>query len=83
MTDILEFLGKYYLWFDIIALFLIFSLIGYFVSQKKEKENQFKIESPEASMNNASVLQGQINTNISLQELVKENKSVGNKESNS
>ena len=83
MTDILEFLGKYYLWFDIIALFLIFSLIGYFVSQKKEKENQFKIENPEGSMDDISALQGQIKTNVSLQELVKENKTVGNKETNS
>ncbi len=80
MTDILEFLEKNYLWFDIIVLFLIFSLIGYFVSQRKEKENQFKIENHEGSMNDISSLQGQIKTNISLQELVKENKSVGNKE---
>lgn len=37
MTSILEFLSKHYLIFDLITLFLIFSLIGYFVSRKKKK----------------------------------------------
>ena len=39
MTSILEFLSKHYLIFDLITLFLIFSLIGYFVSRKKEKDS--------------------------------------------
>lgn len=45
MTSILEFLSKHYLIFDLITLFLIFSLIGYFVSRKKEKDSKFKLDS--------------------------------------
>ncbi len=82
MASILEFLEKNYLLFDLISLFLVFSLIGYFVSRKKEKDNVFKIDKKEESVNDLSSLQSQINTNISLQELVKENKNIGNNESN-
>ena len=82
MASILEFLEKNYLLFDLITLFLVSSLIGYFVSSKKEKDNVFKIGKKEESVNDLSSLQSQINTNISLQELVKENKNVGNNESN-
>lgn len=82
MASILEFLEKNYLLFDLITLFLVFSLIGYFVSRKKEKDNVFKIDKKEESVNDLSSLQSQINTNISLQELVKENKNIGNNESN-
>ena len=82
MASILEFLEKNYLLFDLITLFLVSSLIGYFVSRKKEKDNVFKIGKKEESVNDLSSLQSQINTNISLQELVKENKNVGNNESN-
>lgn len=86
MTSILEFLSKYYLIFDLISLFLVFSLIGYFVSRKKEKENTFKINSDQnnryQNINDIKDLQPQINTNMSLQDLVKENKSVNNNSSN-
>lgn len=86
MANILEFLSKYYLIFDLISLFLVFSLIGYFVSRKKEKENTFKINSGQKNtyqnINDIKDLQPQINTNMSLQDLVKENKSVNNNSSN-
>lgn len=83
MTSILEFLSKYYLIFDLIALFLIFSLIGYFVSRKKEKDVKFKLDSNNNTQNISEVntMQNQINTNMSLQDLVKENKNIGNNES--
>lgn len=86
MANILEFLSKYYLIFDLISLFLVFSLIGYFVSRKKEKENAFKINNGQnntyQNINDIKDLQPQINTNMSLQDLVKENKSVNNNSSN-
>lgn len=86
MTSILEFLSKHYLIFDLISLFLVFSLIGYFVSRKKEKENTFKINNGQnntyQNINDIKDLQPQINTNMSLQDLVKENKSVNNNSSN-
>lgn len=86
MANILEFLSKYYLIFDLISLFLVFSLIGYFVSRKKEKENTFKINNGQnntyQNINDIKDLQPQINTNMSLQDLVKENKSVNNNSSN-
>ncbi len=83
MTSILEFLSKYYLIFDLITLFLIFSLIGYFVSRKKEKDVKFKLDSNNNTQNISEVntIQNQINTNMSLQDLVKENKNIGNNES--
>ncbi|MBD9107003.1 hypothetical protein EGP99_04240 [bacterium] len=83
MTSILEFLSKHYLIFDLIALFLIFSLIGYFVSRKKEKDVKFKLDSNNNTQNISEVntMQNQINTNMSLQDLVKENKNIGNNES--
>ena len=86
MANILEFLSKYYLIFDLISLFSVFSLIGYFVSRKKEKENTFKINSDQnntyQNINDIKDLQPQIKTNMSLQDLVKENKSVNNNSSN-
>lgn len=83
MTSILEFLSKHYLIFDLITLFLIFSLIGYFVSRKKEKDVKFKLDSNNNMQNISEVntMQNQINTNMSLQDLVKENKNIGNNES--
>ena len=83
MTSILEFLSKHYLIFDLITLFLIFSLIGYFVSRKKEKDVKFKLDSNNNTQNISEVnnMQNQINTNMSLQDLVRENKNIGNNES--
>lgn len=71
----LEFLSKYYLIFDFIALFLIFALVGYFVSIKKEKNNKFKIDKKKTEENTyQESIQSTLNTNMSLQDLVKENK---------
>lgn len=71
----LDFLSKYYLIFDIIALFLIFALVGYFVNIKKEKNNKFKIDKKKTEENNfQESIQSSLNTNMSLQDLVKENK---------
>lgn len=71
----LEFLSKYYLIFDLIALFLIFALVGYFVNIKKEKNNKFKIDKKKTQENvYQESVQSPINTNMSLQDLVKENK---------
>ena len=83
MANILEFLSKYYLIFDSISLFLVFSLIGYIVSRKKEKDVKFKLDSNNNTQNISEVntMQNQINTNMSLQDLVKENKNIGNNES--
>ena len=84
MANVLEFLSKYYLIFDLISLFLVFSLIGYFVSRKKEKNSKFKLDSNSTTqnINNVNIIQNQINTNMSLQDLVKENKNVNNNSSN-
>lgn len=84
MANVLEFLSKYYLIFDLISLFLVFSLIGYFVSRKKEKNSKFKLDSngTTQNINNVNIIQNQINTNMSLQDLVKENKNVNNNSSN-
>lgn len=71
----LEFLSKYYLIFDLIALFLIFALVGYFVNIKKEKNNKFKIDKKKTQENvYQESVQSPLNTNMSLQDLVKENK---------
>lgn len=75
MKNMLDFLSKYYLIFDIIALFLIFALVGYFVNIKKEKNNKFKIDKKKTEENNfQESIQSSLNTNMSLQDLVKENK---------
>ena len=70
MEQFINFITQHYLLFDIITLFLILALIGYFVNIKKQKSNVFKI-------NNIP-----INTNMSLQDFVIENKSVGTNTNN-
>lgn len=84
MASILEFLSDYYLIFDLIIIFLVFALIGYFVSRKKEKDVKFKLDSNNANqnINTVNTMTNQMDTNMSLQDLVKENKNIGNNESN-
>ena len=82
MTKILEFLSKYHLIFDIISLFLILSLIGFYATRKKEKNFKFKIAKENTKQNIDNVKENHINTNMSLQELVKENKNVNHLDSN-
>lgn len=74
----LDFLSKYYLIFDLVALFLVFALVGYFVSIKKEKNNKFKIEKKKAGENDfQESIQSGLNSNVSLQDLVRENNNLG------
>ncbi len=84
MTIILKIISEYYLVFDIISIFLILSLIGFFVSRKKEKEIAFKIDASNISLNASSInnTENKINTNMSLQDLVKENKNINNGQPN-
>ena len=45
MDGFVNFIIEHYIIFDIIGVFLILALIGYFVSIKKEKEVLLKISS--------------------------------------
>lgn len=77
MEQFINFITQHYLLFDIITLFLILALIGYFVNIKKQKSNVFKINNDENEINDIP-----INTNMSLQDFVIENKSVGTNTNN-
>lgn len=77
MEQFINFITQHYLLFDIITLFLILALIGYFVNIKKQKSNVFKINNAENEINDIP-----INTNMSLQDFVNENKSVGTNTNN-
>ncbi len=77
MEQFINFITQHYLLFDIITLFLILALIGYFVNIKKQKSNVFKINNAENEINDIP-----INTNMSLQDFVIENKSVGTNTNN-
>ena len=61
MEQFINFITQHYLLFDIITLFLILALIGYFVNIKKQKSNVFKINNAENEINDIP-----INTNMSL-----------------
>lgn len=80
MTSVLGFLEKNYLLFDIIVVFLIFSLIGYISTRKKEKENVFKIDNNENNIGDLSSLQNKDDTNVTLQNMVNKNKNKTNGE---
>ena len=77
MEQFINFITQHYLLFDIITLFLILALIGYFVNIKKEKNKVFKINNSENEIKDIP-----INTNMSLQDFVNENKSVGTNANN-
>ncbi len=77
MEQFINFITQHYLLFDIITLFLILALIGYFVNIKKQKSNVFKINNAENEINDIP-----INTNMSLQDFVNDNKSVGTNTNN-
>ena len=77
MEQFINFITQHYLLFDIITLFLILALIGYFVNIKKQKSNVFKINNAENEINDIP-----INTNMSLQDFVNGNKSVGTNTNN-
>lgn len=80
MTSVLGFIEKNYLLFDIIVVFLIFSLIGYISTRKKEKENVFKIDNNENNIGDLSSLQNKDDTNVTLQNMVTKNKNKTNGE---
>lgn len=77
MEQFINFITQHYLLFDIITLFLILALIGYFVNIKKQKSNVFKINNAENEINDIP-----INTNMSLQDFVNDNKNVGTNTNN-
>lgn len=77
MEQFINFITQHYLLFDIITLFLILALIGYFVNIKKEKNKVFKINNSENEIKDIP-----INTNMSLQDFVNKNKSVGTNTNN-
>lgn len=77
MEQFINFITQHYLLFDIITLFLILALIGYFVNIKKEKNKVFKINNSENEIKDIP-----INTNMSLQDFVNENKSDGTNTNN-
>ena len=77
MEQFINFITQHYLLFDIITLFLILALIGYFVNIKKEKNKVFKINNSENEIKDIP-----INTNMSLQDFVNENKNVGTNTNN-
>ena len=77
MEQFINFITQHYLLFNIITLFLILALIGYFVNIKKEKNKVFKINNSENEIKDIP-----INTNMSLQDFVNENKSVGTNTNN-
>ena len=77
MEQFINFITQHYLLFNIITLFLILALIGYLVTINKEKNKVFKINKSENEIKDIP-----INTNMSLQDFVNENKSVGTNTNN-
>lgn len=71
------FLANYYIVFIIITVFLLFALVGFFVSVKKGKQVQFKIDNSV----NENIINPTAYDNKSLQEMVKQNADI-NKNNN-
>mgnify|MGYP004563305393 FL=1 len=69
MEKISEFLANYYGLFILISIFLILALVGFFVSVKKGKQIQFKIDNSV----NENIINPTAYDNKSLQEMVKQN----------
>ncbi len=69
MEKISEFLANYYGLFILISIFLILALVGFFVSVKKGKQVQFKIDNSV----NENIINPTAYDNKSLQEMVKQN----------
>lgn len=95
METFIELITKYYVIFDIITIFLIFSLIGFIVNVKKSKNSDFKLD--ESSMNNNYVntsnnvqmnmsnetsINTGINQNVSLQDYVNKTANINNNKNN-
>ncbi|MBD8924001.1 hypothetical protein EGR52_11500 [bacterium] len=69
MEKISEFLANYCGIFVLISIFLILALVGFFVSVKKGKQIQFKIDNSV----NENIINPTAYDNKSLQEMVKQN----------
>ncbi len=69
MEKISEILANYYGLFILISIFLILALVGFFVSVKKGKQVQFKIDNSV----NENIINPTAYDNKSLQEMVKQN----------
>ena len=69
MEKISEILANYYGLFILIPIFLILALVGFFVSVKKGKQVQFKIDNSV----NENIINPTAYDNKSLQEMVKQN----------
>lgn len=76
MEKLLSFLSNYYWVFIIISVILIFALIGYFVNKKKNEGTSYKINDNSFNNQELNLNRAEINNNISLQEMVKNNASV-------
>ena len=68
-----NFIVNHYLIFLIIAILLVFALIGYFVEAKRAKENPYKIEKQEEEINLDSL---QVTEDMSLQSMLNRNSGV-------
>lgn len=67
MENIIEFFSNHYKLFIGITGILIFSLIGYFVSEKRKKNNTFKLDNQD---NNMELNIGE-SQNMSLQDAIR------------
>lgn len=74
-----EFLGEHYIIFIIISIFLIFSLIGYFVNEHNKKKDTFKIRTDNSDnlninneINNTNIANN-IADNMSINEIINKN----------
>lgn len=70
MDRLFEFCEKYCVYLDVIIVFLILALVGYFVNINNKKKKTFKLDDNNVFNN----INSGINTNMSLQDFVKENK---------
>ncbi len=80
MEKLLSFLSNYYWAFIIITVILIFALIGYLVNKKKNEEITYKINDNSFNNQELNLNKTEINNNMSLQEMVKNNASVTKEE---
>ena len=69
MEKILDFLANYYIIFIVITVFLIFSLIGFFIKREREKNKQFKIKDNSTKININSDINTPTNNNEPIEKL--------------
>lgn len=81
MSEFTEFLRIHCVLFVLITVFLIFALVGFFVDRKRQKGSPFKIKSDENIMSN-EISNMQITDDFNLQDRIKENADIKNKNVN-